>query len=86
MTITEDDFIDDFYTQNNIRYKIRRCTKRPSVYELDGKYYDDKAVCYKIKDRPDINQIYLYQCQYNSRKEITLPYTPSLEIIVIDKI
>ena len=66
--ITEKDFVDD------------RCVRYEYIYKAqDGKYYNDRAVVFKKGN--DIQ--YVYQGQYRSKQEITLPYILREEVVLI---
>tara|TARA_Y100000389_G_scaffold104548_1_gene101431 strand:+ start:54 stop:452 length:399 start_codon:yes stop_codon:yes gene_type:complete len=65
--ITEKDFVDD------------RCTRYPYIYKSGEKYYNDRAVVFKKGSDTQ----YIYQGQYHSKQEITLPYVLLEEIVLI---
>ena len=65
--ISEKDFVDD------------RCVRYPYIYKSGEKYYNDRAVVFKKGN--DIQ--YVYQGQYRSKQEITLPYVLREEVVLI---
>ena len=74
--ITENDFEPQEVNAGNGSTVTRQaCTRWSSIYKADdGKYYDDQAVVFRAKNRPDIGSMYIYQGSLSSKKEITLPY------------
>jgi hypothetical protein len=83
--ITESDFEKEEYVERGRKVEIMRCVRYPSVYMTeDGKYWDDRAVAYRLPDFKEYDTIYTYQTKYNSKREITLPYTPKLIIETIE--
>ncbi len=76
--ITEDDF-----EPQETRHV---CTRRSTVYRAnDGKYYDDRAVVYHVKNRPDLGSMYIYQGTRSSKREITLPYIVNPQIVELSE-
>lgn len=70
----------DFDTETN------RCTRRSSVYRADdGMYYDDQAVVYHIKNRPDLGPMFIYQGTRSSKRRIELPYIVNPQVVYLDK-
>ena len=49
----------------------------------DGKYYDDRAIAFRSVDSHQNDKIYMYGAGNSSKKEITLPYYPNEEIIIL---
>ena len=67
--ITENDFDEN-----------GKCTRYEYIYRAkDGKYYNDRAVVFKKGNDTQ----YVYQGQYRSKQEITLPYILHEEIVLI---
>lgn len=57
-----------------------RCSRCAYIYRAkDGKYYNDRAVVFKKGNDTQ----YVYQGQYRSKQEITLPYILHEEIVLI---
>jgi len=68
--ITEADFDQD-----------GRCTRYEYIYRAsDGLYYNDRAVVFK----KGLDTQYVYQGQYMSKREITLPYILCEEVVTLD--
>ena len=81
--ITEEDF--EIETHDDKTVEILRCNRYRYLYRMvDGKYYDDRAVAFYKKSDNESDRMYIYQSNYNSKKEVTLPYFPSEEIKVIE--
>ena len=81
--ITENDFVEEKRPDGKI---MARCTRYPHVYRApDGKYYDDRAVAFKRKGDPEKTRQYRYG-KNGSRREISLPYYPSEQIIYLDDV
>jgi mRNA-degrading endonuclease YafQ of YafQ-DinJ toxin-antitoxin module len=58
------------------------CTRWSSIYKADdGKYYDDQAVIFRVKNRPDLGSMCIYQGSLSSKKEITLPYVVDPQVV-----
>jgi len=81
--ITETDFESQEIDAGNGTTVTRyACTRWSSIYKADdGKYYDDQAVVFRVKDRPDMGSMCIYQGSLSSKKEITLPYVVDPQII-----
>ena len=83
--ITEEDFILECQLDNNIELSIMRCTRYYYIYQTaDGKYWNDRAVAFKLKNSPETDLMFLYG-DGGSRREITLPYYPITIIEDIDR-
>ena len=80
--ITENDFKLETHCEGGQMFEVWRCTRYPSVYKVDGKYYDDKAVVYKTS-RDSLDRQYIYQGGMSSKQEISLPYTVSEKVVII---
>ena len=84
--ITENDFEPEVHEKGDQKITIMRCTRYPFVYKMpDGKYYDDRAIAFRYSDESEVNKMYLYQSQLNSKQEVTLPYLPSFEVQIIPR-
>ena len=85
--ITENDFIEEEVDNSNGEsYVIKRCIRFPTIYQdIDGDYYDDQAIIYKIKNKPELGHMCIYQGSLSSKKKISLPYVLNPEIIEIDE-
>ena len=60
-----------------------RCTRYKYIHRAkDEKYYNDRAVVFK-KSLHDQDSQYVYQGQYRSKREITLPYLLNEEVVII---
>jgi len=83
--LTEEDFDYQKVDVGHGKYTdVKVCNRYPSVYQdEDNLYYDDKAVIYIIKDRPEVGEVCLYQNGYSSKQQIELPYIPNPTIISI---
>jgi hypothetical protein len=58
------------------------CTRWSSIYKADdSKYYDDQAVVFRVKNRPDLGSMCIYQGSLSSKKEITLPYVVDPQVV-----
>jgi hypothetical protein len=58
------------------------CTRWSSIYKADdGKYYDDQAVIFRVKNLPDLGSMCIYQGSLSSKKEITLPYVVDPQVV-----
>lgn len=80
--ITEDDFQLEQHGEN---LTMMRCTRYPYIYQSsDGKYWNDRAVAFKFKDAPDGDIMFLYRPN-GSKREITLPYFPSMAVEYINE-
>jgi len=81
--ITEKDFEpQEIETGNGTTVTRHACTRWSSIYKADdGKYYDDQAVVFRVKDRPDMGSMCIYQGSLSSKKEITLPYVIDPQIV-----
>jgi len=44
-------------------------------------YYDDQAVEFRVKNRPEIGSMYIYQGSLSSKKQIELPYVIDPQIV-----
>ena len=76
--ITENDF--DLQEIETVTRHV--CTRWSSIYKADdGKYYDDQAVIFRVKNRPDLGSMCIYQGSLSSKKEITLPYVVDPQVI-----
>lgn len=78
--ITEEDFEVEDHTQGNETLQILRCTRYPSLYKKDGKYWDDRAIAFQQANSNPNERIYLYSSENQSKQEVTLPYFPNNEI------
>jgi len=74
--ITDDDFKLETHCEGGQMSEVWRCTRYPSVYKVDGKYYDDRAIVYKTS-HDSLDRQYIYQGGLSSRREVFLPYTVS---------
>jgi hypothetical protein len=85
--ITEDDFVEEFYQkENETEYKIWRCTRYKYVYRTeDGRYWNDRAIGFRLKGSSETDIMYTSQGGINSKQEIQLPYYPEQKIIIVDK-
>jgi len=84
--IHEGDFVEEIYHEGDRSITMYRCTRYQHLYRTeDGRYWDDRAVAYKFRDSKDADIMYLYQTNFNSKREVFLPYYPSREVIVIDR-
>lgn len=82
--ITEEDFKPEYYGNNNENLLVMRCTRYPYVYKSnDGKYWNDRAVGFKFKNAPETDIMFLYKPN-GSKREITLPYYPTMLIEELD--
>lgn len=81
--ITETDFEVETYAEGDRTVEILRCTRYPHLYKMDGKYYDDRAVAFKFKNSIDSDIMFSYG-DNGSKREIDLPYYPSITIEIID--
>jgi len=73
---------NDFEPQEIDTGTRHACTRLPSIYRSnDGKYYDDQAVIFRVKNRPDLGSMCIYQGSLSSKKEITLPYVVDPQIV-----
>jgi len=74
--ITENDFEPQHIDAGNGSTVTRQaCTRWSSIYKADdGKYYDDQAVVFRVKNRPEMGSMCIYQGSLSSKKEIYLPY------------
>ena len=81
--ITEDDFEPQYIdTGNGTTITRYVCTRLSSIYMTDdGNYYDDQAVEFRVKNRPDIGSMYIYQGSLSSKKQIELPYVIDPQIV-----
>ena len=81
--ITENDFdLQEIDTGNETTVTRHVCTRWSSIYKADdGKYYDDQAVIFRVKNRPDLGTMCIYQGSLSSKKEITLPYVVDPQVI-----
>jgi len=80
--ITEDDFQLETHCENGQTFEVWRCYRYPSVYKMNGKYYDDRAIVYKTSyDSPD--KQYIYQGGMSSKQEISLPYVVREKVVII---
>jgi len=81
--ITENDFESQEIDAGNGKTVTRHaCTRWSSIYRAnDGKYYDDQAVVFCVKDRPEMGSMCIYQGAISSKKEITLPYIVNPQIV-----
>jgi hypothetical protein len=86
--ITENDFVEEVHKEDGKPdYKIWRCTRYEHVYKTeDGRYWDNRAVGFKLKGLSDKDVVYIYQENNNSKQEIQLPYYPNSEIKIIDEL
>jgi antitoxin component YwqK of YwqJK toxin-antitoxin module len=86
--ITENDFVEEIYKEDGKPdYKIWRCTRYEHVYKTeDGRYWDDRAVGFRLSDSSNDDVIYMYQGQNGSKREIQLPYYPDNKIEIIDSL
>jgi len=80
--ITEDDFALETHCEGGQMCEVWRCTRYPSVYKVDGKYYDDRAIAYKAS-HDSLDRQYIYQGGMSSKQEISLPYTVSEKVVII---
>ena len=80
--ITEDDFKLETRSEGGGMLEVWSCARYPSVYKLDGKYYDDRAVVYKTS-HDSLERQYIYQGGLSSRREVFLPYTVSEKVVII---
>ena len=81
--ITETDFEPEYHGTNN-EMIVMRCTRYPYVYKSnDGKYWNDRAVAFKFKNASESDIMFLYRPN-GSKREITLPYYPTMVIEEID--
>lgn len=83
--ITEDDFELETHRAGDRNVEIFRCTRYPHVYKMDGKYYDDRAIAFRLANSADTDRMYIYQAGNSSKQEITLPYFPNEEVRVLPK-
>ena len=85
--ITENDFIEEEVDDSNGgSYKIKRCIRFPTIYQdIDGDYYNDQAIIFKVKNKPELGHMCIYQGSLCSKKKISLPYILDPEIIEIDE-
>ena len=84
--ITEDDFYDEVYEEQNNAVTFKRTKRYPHIYQdTDGKYYDDRAYAFRLPGANLNDKIYMYQNGFNSKQEITLPYFPNEQIIDLPK-
>ena len=58
--ITEDDFKLETHCEDGQTFEVWRCARYPSVYKLDGKYYDDRAIVFKTT-HDSLDKQYIYQ-------------------------
>ena len=73
--IIEEDFEAQHDTGNGKTVTHYVCTRWSSIYKTeDGNYYDDQAVKFRVKNRPDVGSMYIYQGSLTSKKQIELPY------------
>lgn len=81
--ITKDDFEPQHIdTGNGITITHYVCTRWSSIYKTDdGNYYDDQAVEFRVKNRPEIGSMYIYQGSLTSKKQIELPYVIDPQIV-----
>ena len=81
--ITTDDFEPQEVNAGNGMTVTRHvCTRWSSIYKADdGKYYDDQAVVFHVKNRPDLGTMCIYQGSLSSKKEITLPYVVNPQVV-----
>ena len=79
--ITEDDFKLETHCDGGL-FEVWRCARYTSVYKVDGKYYDDRAVVYKTS-HDSLDRQYIYQGGMSSKQEISLPYTVSEKVVLI---
>jgi len=86
--ITIQDFESNEIQRSNKRdtYNWYTCVRYPQVYmDENGILWDTKAIAFRFLDSDLREKIYLYNNEYNSKKQITLPYYPNQEIITIPK-
>lgn len=77
--ITEVDFEEQIFHENNKTKKIQKCTRYNSVYiDENGKCYDDNAVVFIDKDNTGTRYY-----TPASKKEVKLPYFPRQEVIYV---
>lgn len=82
----EDEFREEDYSNGENKHIIKRCVRYPQLYQdMNGKYYDEKAIVFISTVGTDIHKSYLYQKKYNSKKEVTLPYFPQQEEVLIQE-
>jgi len=81
--ITTDDFEpQEVNIGNGTTVTRHACTRWSSIYKADdGKYYDDQAVIFRVKNRPDLGSMCIYQGSLSSKKEITLPYVVDPQVV-----
>lgn len=80
--ITEDDFYNEEYREQDRITCIKKTHRYPHIYQLsDDKFYDDRAVAFKLPESSPGDKIYMYQTEYNSKQEVTLPYYPNEQIV-----
>jgi hypothetical protein len=80
--IMEDDFKLETRCEDGQTFEVWRCARYPSVYKLDGKYYDDRAIVFKTS-HDSLDRHYIYQGGLSSKQEIILPYTVSEKVVIV---
>jgi hypothetical protein len=79
--ITEDDFYEETYTEQDKSVLIKRSHRYPHIYQLDGQYYDDRAVAFTTPGSAPGDKLYLYQGGQSSKQPVTLPYYPNEHLV-----
>lgn len=83
-SITETDFKIEQHGPGD-QNTVMRCTRYPYIYKTsDGKYWNDRAVAFRFKNAPETDIMFLYKSN-GSKREITLPYYPTMTIEEIDQ-
>jgi len=85
--ITEADFEEQAIDAGNGNVVTRHvCTRWSSIHKAsDGKYYDDQAVVFRVKNRPDLGSMFMYQGSFSSKKQIELPYAVQPQIVELSE-
>lgn len=80
--IKEDDFTMETHGEGGQTFEVWRCARYPSVYRLNEKYYDDRAIVFKTS-HDSLDRQYIYQGGLSSKQEIFLPYTVCEKVVII---